>query len=333
MAKQGRLARKAAVVVVAAALAGVLENMPAWAAGPCPTAALAPLGLAPIPDECGTPNYLVRFKGYEWWTSYQYYGGGSYFPGGEYFYNGGLRTAFAPRNVFVDREGLHLQIANQDLGAGEVPAGAEAVSMFKSNGAEANLGYGDYLVTARIVTASSWADLDPNAVFGAFTYERLNRGITGSAANPHREIDQEITRWGWDGTGTCPYTGEAVPMCNGNAQFTLQPADALRRNIHRYTIDEGVRTITLVMRWHGAKQPVSFSQYNGKFTFADLPATASHEWTSSPIQDEFIPATRCERFHVNFWNGNDAAGVEPNPPPSILPQEVVMTNFVFRPFQ
>ena len=303
-------------------------------ANQCPIEELAPLGLAPVPAQCTNPNTcMVDFKGYKWWTSFQYYGDGKYFPGGGYFYNGGLQTAFAPRNILVDAAGLHLKIAKQDLGGGPTVAGSEAVLMFHSDNSEANLGYGDYLVTAKINSAPSWAMLDPNASFGVFTFERIGTGSTGPTTNPHREIDlAEISRWGWDHTGDCPFKGDEAPMCEGNAQFTLQPWETRQKNLHRYTIKGGVATITLVMRWHGAAQPVSFEQYNGAFDFANLPAKADYDWTSAATQNEFVPATKCERFHLNFWLGNYKHPPGPNPPPQSLPQEIVVTNFTFKPF-
>jgi hypothetical protein len=319
----------------APARAAVASAAVAAAGSSCPTADLAPLGLAPVPAQCATPQCLANFKGYQWWSSFQFYGDGKFFEGGGFFYNGGLRTVFAPRNVFVDDEGLHFQSATRDLGGGPTAAGAEAVLMFNAaDGSEANLGYGDYLVTAKVKTAPSWATLDPNLAFGAFTFERIGNGSTGAVTNPHREIDlAEISRWGWDQTGSCPNTGVAAPLCNGNAQFTLQPYDSNPANLHRYTIRADVDTVTLVMRWHGANQPVTFEQYDGAFTLTTLPAAPASAWTTSADQNQFVPATKCERFHLNLWQGNFAANRTPNPPPKTLPQEVVVTNFEFRAFK
>jgi hypothetical protein len=99
--------------------------------------------------------------------------------------------------------------------------------------------------------------------------------------------------------------------------------------------------MTLVMEWHGANQPVTFKQYDDAFTFANLPATPDNQWPpdgSTPdSQNKYVPATNCERFHLNFWFGNYSAKRpdpdDPNPPPSKLPQELVVTNFEFRPFK
>jgi hypothetical protein len=305
----------------------------------------------------------VDFKGYRWWTSFQYYGPrdtpqtpNPVFPWGGFFYNGGLRTAFAPKHAFLAGDGLHLKIDTTNLGGGSVTAGGEAVLMFNADAdnSEANLGYGDYLVTAKLLT-SAWASLDPNAAFGAFTYERIGRGDSGPPTNPHREIDlAEISRWGWNQNPppVCPNTGSSEPLCHGNAQFALQPWEKRDEanppqwsNLNRYAISPGVDTITLVMRWRGANQPVAFEQYNGAVTFGDLnkqlPPQPSNKFTSAAAQNKFVPATNCERFHLNFWMGfynndkargcNDRSGnCPPNPPPSTLPQEVVVTNFEFQ---
>jgi hypothetical protein len=179
-------------VVVAATMAFVGAQAQAFPPEdpPCPTSVLTKPqgGLAPFPNHCKTPsgtivpNCLVSFKGYQWWTSYQV-------P----FFNGGLRTPFAPEHAFVANDNLHLVANNDiDLGAGKVWSGAEAVLMFNGDGSEANLGYGAYLVTAKLVD-HFWAALDPNMAFGLFTYE--NPG-TGPNSNPNREIDlAEISRW------------------------------------------------------------------------------------------------------------------------------------------
>lgn len=299
----------------------------------CATADLAPLGLAPIPQHCDTPNCLVEFGGYQWWTAFQYKGNGSYFPGGTYYYNDGLRTIFAPQNVFVTDRGMHLQIAPQELGGGYVVAGAEAVLMFHSDGTPANLGYGTYLVSVH--ASSSFAALDANAVFAAYTYERVGNGTWPSGGlNGWRELDlAEISRWGWNQTGTCPYVGPVDSrLCTGNAQYTLQPSDPVP-NLHRYKITPNVNDITLVMEWFGEKMPVRFRQFDGTYTLSSLSrATAQNTWTTSADQDQYIPATFCERFHLNMWLGNYAEGAgDPNPPTKVLPYEVVVTNFQFQP--
>lgn len=236
---------------------------------PCPTSRLTleQRGLAPFPNQCDPTTCLVSFKGYQWWTSYQV-------P----FFNGGLHTPFAPKHAFLDGDGnLHLKANNDiDLGAGKVWSGGEAVLMFDRDGFEANLGYGNYLVTARLVSGS-WAALDPNMAFGVFLYENP---ATGPHPNRPREIDlAEISRWGWNHTGECPIRGNNgnFPnniLCKGNAQFALQEIIHADREeaplmVDRYDIGNNDE-VTLVMRWHHGKK-VTFEKYSGAHPLNRLP--------------------------------------------------------------
>ena len=165
----------------------------------CPAETLAPAGLAPLNGaQCSTPNCLINFKGYQWWTSYDYFG--PPFPQQSYFWN--ANNQWSPKNAFVDSAGLQLRIQTQDTGGGPKPSAAEVVAMFKADGSQANLGYGVYLVVAQVTSATSWDKLDPNAAFGAFTYERVGTSGagTGDANNPDRELDlAEISHWGYAG--------------------------------------------------------------------------------------------------------------------------------------
>jgi hypothetical protein len=345
---------------------------------PCPTSLLTTQqgGLAPpiVQAHCTakgtTKNCLISFKGYQWWTAYQYD------PAHGFFHNDGLRSNFAPEHAFVDNDELHLVANNDiDLGAGKGWSGAEAVLMFKgdseASASEANLGYGDYLVTARLVDPPRhfWSELDPNMAFGVFTYENPN---TGPAENPNREIDlAEISRWGWNHMGSiknCPIGGKNnnfpnSTLCEGDAQFALQKIDNPEGNggpspiqgplmVDRYNIGDS-REVTLVMRWH--ERNVLFEKYSGAVSLDKLPAATHDKWQAdldrnptpsdfktrppneSPKPEEdlsaFIPvhaANSCERFHINFWFGNYSANKNPNPPPSSR-QEVIVTNFEFRP--
>lgn len=312
-------------------------------AGPsCPTTdpnnpSLAPDGLDPLPGNGQCPkgsNCLLNFKGYQWWTSFNFRG--KSFPDASGYWNNDLHTPFAPANASVDSAGLHLRIAMQDLGApgGPAPAGSDVVLMFKSDGSPANLGYGKYLVTAMVKTAGTWDASDLNAAFGAFTFERIGTGAgTGTTNNPYREIDlAEISRFGWPAESpSCPSQADPPQLCQGNSQFTLQIWNLnAANNVHRYSIAPTPKTVTLVMTWRGAGQPVTFQQYNGSFTFKNLPAKAANQWTTSSAQNIFIPATNCERFHLNLWLGNYRGNPVNHPPPATMPYEVVVTNFEFQ---
>jgi len=266
---------------------------------PCPTSvlttqqgSLAPAIVRPhckTPSGTPVPNCLVSFKGYQWWTAYQYD------PAHGFFHNDGLRTDFAPEHDFIDNDGnLHLVAFNNvNLGAGEVWSGAEAVLMFNGDGSEANLGYGDYLVTAKLVD-HFWSGLDPNMALGVFTYENPN---TGPNSNPNREIDlAEISRWGWNHTGTCPIGGFNFnfpnnTLCKGDAQFALQKTDNPYNPqdpnnggpsptqgplmVDRYNIGDSTE-VTLVMRWR--ERDVTFEKYTGVRSLNNLPVAPHDKW-------------------------------------------------------
>lgn len=290
------------------------------------------LGSCPIPNFtpnnqfCNPKSCLVDFAGYKWWTLYHYD------PNNGYYYNGGLQTIFAPQNVSVDGEGLHLRITRQDLGGGTQWTGAEAVAVQNADGSQANLGFGTYLVSARIKSASSFSQMDKNVALGLFTYQKDK---SNNQNNPYRELDlAEISRWGnAPGTPIDQCTASPKSLCEGNAQFAVQLWNKSPDNVHRYTIAEGVSEMTLVMEWTAANSPVTFKQYNGLFTLETLPPAPDNVFTTSADQNKFIPDSDCQRFHMNYWMGNFAQAVKGlNPGPSNgQPQEVVITNFQYQP--
>ena len=170
-----------------------------------------PAGLAPLNGaQCSTPNCLIKIKGYQWWTSYDYFG--PPFPQQSYFWN--ANNQWSPKNAFVDSAGLHLLIQTQDTGGGPKPSAAEVVAMFKADGSQANLGYGVYLVVAQVTSATSWDKLNPNAAFGAFTYERVGL-VARAPATPIILIvsstSLEISHWGYAGP-TLPPSPPITPF-------------------------------------------------------------------------------------------------------------------------
>jgi len=310
-----------------------------------------PASLQPGPQACANQNCLLDFAGYKWWTYNQYYPNPPCAatmgckpvtkadpkpacPCSSGYWNN--NNTWSPTNPTVDQDGLHLFVKLNTNGpdqGGLKWMASEVVLLQNGNGTPATLGYGTYLVTARVnpdIVESSWSDLDPNVAFGAFIYEKEQ---TGTTANPAREIDlAEISRWGQPAEqADCSLS--LSELCKGNAQFTLQKYDALPRwkNINRYTIAPGVNEVTLVMQWNGPKQHVCFKQYNGSFTIEPktLPDTAAYKWETDDAQNPFIPASGCQRFVLNFWMGKWTDGGK-NPPPS-SPQEVVVTNFQYKP--
>ena len=279
---------------------GLVSRVQAQDGPPCPTSTLAPYGLAPD-SHCDGTGCLVNFNNYRWWTAFTY-------KLNEGYYNGGLGTIFAPEHVVVDGQGdLHLKLA-KDWNNNTEWAGAEAVLMFRADGTQANLGYGDYLVAAEIVKPANatFATIDPNVALGMFTYERP---ATGSENNPAREIDlAEISRWGWNHVtpAACPFTGtqrqfDNMTLCQGNAQFALQDYTQHSGMVTRYDIGHTDK-ITLVMRWREGQ--VTFEKYDGIHTLDNLPTRERIEWTTPPGLRDFVPTPNCERFHINLWLGN-----------------------------
>jgi hypothetical protein len=339
----------AAVLGSSGGLALAQSNEP-----PCPDSSLAPDGLVPNNGEyCGTPYCMLRFKNYKWWVAYHFNKQTGY-------YNGGLKTIFPPNNVSlgVSDGFLHLKVAEQDncrdRTGSIVWCGAEAVLMFDAGEPpkQANLGYGDYLVEARLVAPllATWADYDPNVAFGVFTYARP---ASGTADNPAREIDlAEVSRWGWDQIGpitSCPYYNEyngkffVQELCKGNAQFALQDFTKKAGMVKRYSV-AATKEITLIMRWRPGK--VTFEEYNvgGPTLKGSLP-DPDYIWETpnDPKEPEkdlsaFVPTDRkpggelsCQRFHINLWLGNFKKTKDGlNPGPS-QPVEVAIKNFEFDP--
>jgi hypothetical protein len=278
----------------------------------------------------------VTFKNYKWWTAFT-------FNPNEGYYNGGLGTIFAPENVSIDGNGqLNLKMA-QNWNNNTQWAGAEAVLMFNADGTQANLGYGDYLVTADLVSplGANWATYDPNVAFGLFTYERP---ATGSANNSAREIDlAEISRWGWNHTNppTCPFSGyqnqfNRTTLCQGNAQFALQDFTQHAGMVNRYDIGQ-IKEVTLVMSWRAGQ--VTFRKFDGAWTLNNLPQTPQYEWKTpvAPPADDlsaYVPAPACQRFHINLWLGNyegKAPFAPHNGPTNGQDVQVVIKNFQFAP--
>lgn len=268
---------------------------------------------------CGSDDCLLSFAGYRWWTNYQFTGPPNY------FWNNG--SGWSPRNVFVDGEGLHLMVKQDDLGDGMKWRSAEVCLVYEGTGTKlANMDYGTYLVSARIKSSATFDLLDKNVAFGLFTYEKDK---TGDSYNPARELDlAEVSRWG---VPPASNTDSKYPfLATGSSQFALQDWTA-PGNVHRYDIPS-VKEITLVMYWPGPKQQVEFRQYNGIYTIENLPpeSQATNKWKTAASQNNYIPADGCQRWHMNLWMGNFGQGKDHPGPSNGQNQEVVVTNFQYK---
>lgn len=111
----------------------------------------------------------VEFKGYRWLIKDS--GGGRVGPGPNVFDG-------SPRFVWVDAQGLHLNVRPRTAGSCDNWASSEVWL-------DRALGYGTYLFS----TVGPTEHLDPMVVWGMFLWDD-----SGNAANGYREIDFEYAR-------------------------------------------------------------------------------------------------------------------------------------------
>lgn len=189
----------------------------------------------------------LNFSGYDWIIRAA--------PSGR----GGLNNDFDPKNAFTDPGGaLHLRISGQP---GQWKC-AE-VNLTRS------LGYGTYRFVVR-----DTSNLDPAAVFGIFTWDGA------AAAQNHREIDIEVSRWS-DPAGK-------------NTQYVVQPF-YVPANVERFISPPGV--LTHSFHWEPGK--VTFTTVRGSPT--DAPSdkqpqpVARHAFTSG------VPSPGAESVHINLY--------------------------------
>jgi hypothetical protein len=249
---------------------------------------------------CPNRNPVIKFAGYDWWTNYHWSQGQ-----GTYVWEP-FKSVFDPKVIQQDADGITLWIKPPENGQ-EVWKTSELVLVPK-------LGYGMYVVTARM-NGGSFSDLDPNAVFGIFTYQ-FSEAPAGHGANKHREIDAlEVLRGG-----------------SSNAQFTLQPfGDSPPHPWSPFMIPPNTPVITSVMLWNEEQNGVitvaHMYLFAGDHDVNNLPPwdSAIHNWKSEGFSS-LIPrhtATSCERLHINLWLMH---GVAP-----AAEQSVKITRFQFKP--
>ena len=185
---------------------------------------------------------------------------------------------FDKANVSVDSAGrLHLRVARNAAGAWTA---AEIIG-------PTTHGYGAY--TFRL--ASAVDDLDPNVVFGLFTW-------SDRARSANREIDIEFARWG---SATDPTSGQYVVQPHSTAGHLMrfsQPADTT--STHHFTWRPGR------IDW--------LSQGSGDQVIA------SYAYSGSDV-----PPTGDERVRLNLWLFGGVA------PTDGQPVEIVIESFVFTP--
>lgn len=183
---------------------------------------------------------------------------------------------FDTSNVSVDASGnLHLKITKNASGTWTC---AEIIG-------PATYGYGTYT----FALASRVDTLDPNAVFGLFTW-------SDRAPNAPHEIDIEFARWGNAGDPT-------------NAQYVVQPHD-VARHLVRFT--QPADAVSLHR----------FTWQKGQVTWSSTGATGGYIGSYNYVGSD-VPLTGDERVRLNFWLVNGAA------PTNGAPAEVVLSSFTF----
>jgi hypothetical protein len=208
---------------------------------------------------------------------------------------GSNRFSDQTSDVFVDQQGLHLTVNFHD---GQWWA-TELVLLD-------HLGYGTYAFQ----TNSRLDDLDPNVIFGGFTWDPF--GDDESGASPNRELDFEDGRWGQPGDPA-------------NAQVVVQPHDH-PENKDRYTLPDlsADASLTRFFDWQPDQiEFVAISGHQSPFDYVESDVIHRYAYSHRPDTGHFIPTEGRESFHFNLWL-YDASG-----PAQDLPVEVVITDFGF----
>ena len=259
---------------------------------------------------CPNNNPLIDFAGHKWWTNFHWSKkSGPYVWGGSNPKEPEMGTVFDPYLATVWQsgaiKGIKLEVQPPNTKYKDTWRTSEVCLMD-------NLGYGRYLVSAGTGVGTGFASLDPNVVFGVFTYQ-FTEAPGSEGRNVHREIDAlEVLR------------GD-----NSNAQFMLQPWDNRPPGLY-FNIPEKTSKITVTLDWYldASEQKVAkFALYGNRYSFSNLPpvneALAHFDATNSSFKD-LIPSHGWERFHFNLWLMHGKA-------PQNTPQEVVIDGFEYLP--
>jgi hypothetical protein len=253
---------------------------------------------------CPNNNPFITFAGRQWWINYHWSK-----ESGTYVYGDGgtFKSIFNPKIIEKDGDAVRLWIRPGE--PNEAWQTSEIVLTEK-------LGLGRYLITAR-ADCGSFSDLDPNAVFGAFTYQ-YSEAPPEEGPNIHRELDMlEVLRGG-----------------SSNAQFTLQPWSFIPTPWEPFMIPPNTPVITAVLDWRTyevVNRGADFTLYRGDYSLKNLPPVdqALRFWAPRKTSEKFeklIPSftpSSCARFHLNLWlmKGNAPA----------TEQSVTVTRFEFDP--
>ena len=259
---------------------------------------------------CPSNNPLIDFAGQKWWTNFHWSkDSGPYVWGGDNPNEPLFGTVFDPylaTNWSENKSKVLLRIEPPNA---QYPKSWRTSEICLLN----NLGYGRYLVTAGTGMPRGFSGLDPNTVFGIFTYQ-FTAAPRSDGPNIYRELDAL----------------EVLRGSNSNAQFMLQPWDN-RPPGKYFTIPAGTEKITVTLDWYlerSGQKVARFAFYTRALSFKDLPGVwpdGSYEHldaTNSNFKD-LIPSHGSERFHIDLWLMHRRAPAGK--------QEVVMDGFEYLP--
>lgn len=242
-----------------------------------------------VAHQC-TERYVrtISFAGYQWGIKEAPLPVG---PGSNYFSD-------RSDDVFVDDDGrLHLTLRRHDG------------SWFSTETIlTESLGFGTY----HFVTETDVDGLDPNVVFGAFTWDAYGdaEGPTGSN---NREIDSEDSRW----------RNAADPA---GSQWAIAPYWP-PSTVHRYALPDLGQPPYLSRFIDWSADQLVFTALAGQHTPCSGNTTVidTYTYTHSPGLSQHVPDEGRERFRFNLWL-NDNSG-----PADGQEVEVIVSDFAFYP--
>ena len=192
------------------------------------------------------------------------------------------RFSSADSNVWVDEDGrLHLRIT-------QGPNGWHCAEVFLKT----PLGYGTYTIE----TASPLESLDPNAVFGFFTW-------SNKAAFNHQELDIEFSRWG--------HVDDPL-----NAQFAVPPTPPRgpHGNVFRWKHSDAADHVGVYeIKWGPGQAHFSATPAGGPTVKWEYPNAAG------------VPPALDAVIDLNLWLFRSTA------PLTQQPVEVIINKFSFQP--
>ncbi len=177
-----------------------------------------------------------------------------------------------PEHVWSDGEGLHLSIRQ----SGSAWYSTEVIST-------ESLGYGAYLFQ----TDSRQDVLDPNAVFGAFTWDPF--GGSPIPGDPHREIDFEDSRWG-------------DPLAELNSTVTVQPY-SVSGNSEAFALPDlsSDAALTRILSWTPGKVVfTTLAGHHSLFSYSDSDVIHQSIYLDNG-EDHRVPIPDRETFRFNLW--------------------------------